>query len=80
MTSKAKALTHDDLGELIFDVLNVDYKDCLCFNYSRGKCETREKKFKSGVDLTPYIKTGLVYKDHEASTKKQEVLITTPAV
>ena len=71
VTTRAKALTHDDLGELIFDVLNVDYKDCLGFNYSTGKYDTREIKFKPGVDLTPYIKTGLVYKDHEVSTKKQ---------
>ena len=69
--TKVKALTYDDLGELIFDVLNVDYSQCAGFNYTTGRYDTREIKFKSGVDLSPYIRSGIVFKGHEVSTKKQ---------
>ena len=40
--TKAKALTNDDLGELIFDLLNVDYKQCAAFKYTSGRYEYRE--------------------------------------
>ena len=69
--TKAKALTNDDLGELIFDLLNVDYKQCAAFNYTTGRYKYREVKFKPGVDLSPYIKSGLVFKEHKVYTKKQ---------
>ena len=69
--TKAKSLTFDDLGELVFDVLNVDPALCLGFNYSTGRYDTKEIKFKPGVDISPYIKTSLEFKGHEVSTKKQ---------
>ena len=69
--TKSKALTFDDLGELIFDVLNVDYNECAGFNYTTGRYDTREIKFKPGVDLSPYVKTSFEFKGHEVSTKKQ---------
>ena len=68
--TQAKALNHDDIAELIFDLLNVDYKQCVGFNYNTGNYGTREIKFKSGIDLTPYIRSGLVFKGHEVDTKK----------
>ena len=71
VSSKAKALTYDDLGELIFDILLVDYSQCMGFNYTTGKYEVREIKFKPGVDLSPYIKSGIVFKGHEVFTTKQ---------
>ena len=49
-TFRPKSLTFDDLGELLFDVLNVDPSQCIGFNYSTGRYDTREVKFKPGVD------------------------------
>jgi hypothetical protein len=69
--TKAKALNYDDLGELVFDVLNVDHNLCLGFNYSTGRYDTKEIKFKPGVDLSAYVKTSFEFKGHEVSTKKQ---------
>ena len=71
LQSNVKSLNYDDLGELIFDVLNVDYSLCLGFNYTTGRYGTREVKFKPGVDISPYIKPSFEYKGHEVSTKKQ---------
>ena len=48
-TPSSKGLNFDDIGELIFDVLNVDPTQCYGFNYSTGRYNTREIKFKSGV-------------------------------
>ena len=70
-TFRPKSLTFDDLGELLFDVLNVDPSQCIGFNYSTGRYDTREVKFKPGVELTPYIRETFLYKDHEVSTRKQ---------
>ena len=69
--AKAKALTFDDIGELIFDVLHVDQSDCIGFNYSTGRYNTREIKFKPGIDLSPYVKSAFMFKGHEVSTMKQ---------
>ena len=44
-TVRVKALTYDDLAELIFDVLNVDQSQCIGFNYSTGRYNIREIKF-----------------------------------
>ena len=70
-TVRVKALTYDDLAELIFDVLNVDQSQCIGFNYSTGRYNIREIKFKPGVDLSPYIKSSFNYKGHDVSTCKQ---------
>ena len=66
-----KCLNFDDIGELIFDVLKVDPSQCHGYNYSTGRYNTREIKFKTGVDISPYIKSTFMFKDHEVSTMKQ---------
>ena len=33
---KVKPLSFDNLGELVFDVLNIDHAQCVGFNYSTG--------------------------------------------
>ena len=73
---KAKNLNFDDLGELIFDVLNINPTDCSGFNYSTGRYDTREVKFKPDIDLSPYIKVNLEFKGHLVSTKKQSANVT----
>ena len=69
--ARNKGLTFDDLGELVFDVLNIDPSLCLGFNFSTGRYDTREIKFKQGVDISPYVKTSFEFKGHQVSTKKQ---------
>ena len=54
--TQSKALNHDDMGELIFDLLNVDYKQCAGFNYTSGRYDYREIKFKPGVGYQLYKK------------------------
>lgn len=68
---KMKPLSFDNLGELVFDVLNIDHTQCIGFNYSSGRYDTREIKFKSGVDISPYIKEPFEFMGHEVYTQKQ---------
>ena len=71
VVTRSKALTFDDLGELVFDVLNIDPSLCLGFNFSTGRYVTREIKFKQGVDISPYVRTSFEFKGHQVTTKKQ---------
>ena len=68
---KPKNLTFDDLGEFIFDILKINPEDCIGFNYNTGRYNSREIKFKPGVELAPFIKSNIVFKDHTISTSKQ---------
>ena len=70
-STRAKALNFDDLAELIFDVLKIDHNLCAGYNYSTGRYETWDVKFKPGVDLSTYIKSTLVFKGHKVFTKRQ---------
>ena len=42
---KVKNLTYEDLGELMFEVLEIDPSDCLAFNFSTGRYNYREIRF-----------------------------------
>ena len=66
-----KSLSHDDLAELLFDELLINCNECIGFNYSTGRYSVREVKFKPDVDISLYIKNGLIFKGHEVNTKKQ---------
>ena len=69
---KPRSLTFDDLGELIFDVLKIDPKDCVSFDYNTGRYDTRQIKFKAGVSIDMYVtKEPITFKDHMITTKKQ---------
>ena len=74
--SKPKSLTFDDLGELIFDILSINPDDCIGYNYNSGRYDTKEIKFKPGIDLSPYIKSSFEFKGHKISTKKQMFNVT----
>ena len=67
----AKPITFDDLGEIVFDVLKIDPSQCIGYNYSTGHYDTREVKFRPGVDVSPYIKSTFEFKGHEVYTQKQ---------
>ena len=68
---KVKPLSFDNLGELVFDVLNIDPAQCIGFNYSSGRYDTREIKFRPGIDISPYIKEPFEFMGHEVYTQKQ---------
>ena len=48
---KPANITHDQLGELIFDVLKINMEDCLKFNFTCARYGTREITVKSGTDI-----------------------------
>ena len=41
-------LTYEDLGELLFDILQVPIKDCLAFDYNTGRYDTKQVKCDKG--------------------------------
>ena len=43
-----KNLNFDDLGTFLFDVLKISAEECLRFNYTLGRYDTREVMFKPG--------------------------------
>ena len=70
-----KNLNFDDLGTLLFDILGVKAEDCLRFNYSLGRYDTREVMFKPGVDMTPNL--GMTdFMGHEILTRRQRNNVT----
>ena len=74
---KPKSLTFDDLGELIFDVLKIDPKDCLTFDYNSGRYDTKQIKLKPGIDTSKYITDSPIsFKDHMVTVTKQLSNIT----
>ena len=74
---KAKSLNFDDIGEFLFDILCIDPESCISFNFSTGRYDQREIKFKSDVDISPYVRvTPVIFKDHSITVKKQRQNIT----
>ena len=47
---KPKNLTFDDLGDLIFDILKINPDDCLGFDYTTGRYDSRPIKLRPTVD------------------------------
>lgn len=68
---KPSNLTHDQLGELLFDYLKINCDDCLRFNFTTSRYDTREVMLKPGVDLTPFITTVEDFYGHTVTTSKQ---------
>ena len=69
---KAKNLTFEDFGELMFDVLKINPDDRISFNLSSGRYDLREIKFKPGVSIRSY-ETGvpIEFKNHLVSVRQQ---------
>ena len=67
-----KNLTIDDLSEIIFETMNIQFKDCLGVDYYTGRYDTREIMLKPGVDSSRYITIEpMLFKDHEIIVKKK---------
>ena len=71
-TSRPKNLTFDDIGEFIFDIMKINPDDCLGFDYTTGRYDSRQIKLKPSINLTPYITTThITFMEHEITVKKQ---------
>ena len=73
---KPPNLTYDQLGELLFDLLKIKSEDCLRFNFSTPRYDTREVMLKPGVDLTPFITVINDFHGHTVTTSKQSSSVT----
>ena len=66
-----KSLNFDDISELVFETLNVQFEDCIGVDYFTGRYDTREIILKPGVDSSRYITTvPILYKEHHITVKK----------
>ena len=76
-TGKAKNITYEDLGELLFDILEIKPDDCISFNFNSGRYDQREIKFKPEINTTPFVRVvPFTFKDHSVTVKKQRQNIT----
>ena len=72
-----KSLTYDDLGELMFDVLEIKPENCIAVNFSTGRYDTREVKFLPDVNPTPYLRvTPIEFKNHLVTVRRQRRNVT----
>ena len=69
--SKPANLTHEQLGELIFDKLKIKPEDCLRFNFTSARYDTREISLRPGVDLSPFVTTIENFYGHTITTRTQ---------
>ena len=69
---KPKNLTFDDIYAFVFDVLKIKYDQCLAFDYSSGRYDTRYIKLKPEVEPTPFLKSEpTVYLHHRVTVTSQ---------
>ena len=70
-------LTHEDLGELLFDILQVPIKDCIAFDYNTGRYDVKQVKLKPGVPVHDIIaRAPVTFKDHVVTVSQQRLNIT----
>ena len=74
-THTRKNLTYDEIGSFLFEVLKVNPSDCLRFNFTSGRYDSREVMFKPEINISPYLGS-YKYLDHEITCKKQRNSIT----
>ena len=75
--TKPKSLTFEDIGELLFDVLLIKPEDCVSFNFSSGRYDLREVKFKPGVSTLSYVTgTPIEFKHHLVNVRQQKQNVT----
>ena len=63
-------LTFEDIGELLFDVLEIHPDDSISFNFNTGRYDTREVKFKPDIDTSKFIRIEpICFKEHTIPVK-----------
>ena len=70
-----KNLNYDEIGSFLFDVLKIKAEECLRFNYTLCRYDTREVMFKPEVDINPYLGC-TEFMGHEITTRKQRNNVT----
>ena len=66
-----KNLTFDDISELIFEIMNIQFEECIGVDSYTGRYDTKEIMLKPEVDSTKYITTApIMFKNHEVTVKK----------
>jgi hypothetical protein len=66
-----KYLTMDDISELIFDIINIKFEECVGVDYFTGRWDTKEIMMKPGVDTSNFITTEpITFKSHEIIVRK----------
>ena len=73
--TKHRNLVFDEIGTFLFDVLKISPSDCLRFNFTSGRFDTKEVMFKPGIDITPYL-GNFEFMEHEVTTRKQRNNVT----
>ena len=73
--TRHRNLYFDEIGTFLFDVLKISPNDCLRYNYSTGRFDTKEVMFKPGVNLTPYLGQ-FEFLEHEVTTRRQRSNVT----
>ena len=64
-------LNFDDISEVIFELINIQFEDCIGVDYNTGRYDTKEVILKPQVDSSKYIPSEpLEYKNHEITVKK----------
>jgi hypothetical protein len=67
-----KSLTYEDIGELLFDVLEINPDDCISFNFNTGRYDQREIKFKPSINTSKFLRVEpITFKEHTITVKKQ---------
>ena len=70
--SSPKNLTYEDIGELLFDILEIQPEECISFNFNTGRYDQREVKFKPDIDTSKFIRIEpIIFKDHTVTVRKQ---------
>ena len=69
---RPKSLTFEDLGEFIFDILEIRPEDCLAVNLNTGRYDIREVKLKSEIETKNYVRYDPVtFKGHNIMVMRQ---------
>ena len=70
--SDPKSLTYEDIGELLFDFLQINPDDCISFNFNTGRYDQREVKFKANMNTSQFLRVEpITFKEHTITVKKQ---------
>ena len=71
---KSVSLTLEDIGELIFEVIKLKVEDSAGITLTTNRYDTKEIKFKPGVDPNIYLtSTPIEFKGHQITVTQQRV-------